>query len=75
MWRLLDGELPLSWKPRCVAISVGSSDLEAETCTTAAASQAVERIQQLVDFVLKVQPTTKVLLLAVLPKGVQWCAL
>eukprot|EP00884_Botryococcus_braunii_P002135 jgi/Botrbrau1/11922/Bobra.0259s0011.1 len=72
MWRLLDGELPTGWSPKVIVLSVGTSDLEGQTCKMNNARLTASHLRSMINYILKQHPSTYIVYSAILPKGGRW---
>jgi hypothetical protein len=71
MWRLLNGELP-ALSPMAMVFQVGSSDISGSSCTDKLAAIALERLDYLLTHVHNVHPTSEIVIMGLLPKGVRF---
>ncbi|BDA47685.1 probable platelet-activating factor acetylhydrolase IB subunit beta [Coccomyxa sp. Obi] len=71
LWRLQNGELPVSKHPKVVAIMIGTNDLVGN-CTLQSAAETAAGIMEVNSLLHSELPQTHILNLAVLPKGEVW---
>lgn len=80
LWRLTHGELPLQQPPAVAAVLIGTNDLgfakvkakgddDEEVAIEAAVPATTKRILQTLQYIHRAAPTTKVVLMGILPRG------
>jgi beta-glucosidase len=67
LWRLSNGEFPATFKPKGAVVLIGTNNVP----TDATAEKIAEAIAYIVNEIREKSPTTKVLLLDILPRGAE----
>eukprot|EP00891_Asterochloris_glomerata_P007116 jgi/Astpho2/7116/Aster-07950 len=78
-WRIMHGEIFEKQPPGVIVVHIGTNDLGAATChgnkehlVTAVANGTFERISSLVSYVKAQSPSSKIVLVGLLPRGDSW---
>ena len=67
-----NGELPVHSPPRVVVLLAGSSDLQERSCTAQHAETVADSILELLSYLHRMLPSTIIVVVSILPKGVSW---